>query len=158
MSNPAGNKDVLVQNTPEDSDHHSSLSRVVLVCLDPVSADITFQWALDNFIAPQKDLVCWSKKKKKIVKYAIKCSSLFFKNKVVLVHVRQIDIPVAPYINATGYIDDITEERRDESHHILRVFAEELNKKKVTPPLSPFTKKKKKNGLVLINIRSIDCL
>jgi hypothetical protein len=63
MSNPAGNKDVLVQNTSEAPDHHSSLSRVVLVCLDPVSADITFQWALDNFIAPQKDLVCWGKKK-----------------------------------------------------------------------------------------------
>jgi hypothetical protein len=63
MSNPAGNKDVLVQNTSEAPDHHSSLSRVVLVCLDPVSADITFQWALDNFIAPQKVLVCWGKKK-----------------------------------------------------------------------------------------------
>jgi hypothetical protein len=61
----------------------------------------------------------------------------------VLVHVRQVDIPVAPYINATGYIDDITEERRDESHHLLRLFAEELNKKKVTPSLSPFYKKKK---------------
>lgn len=52
-------------------------------------------------------------------------------DQVVLVHVRQIDIPVAPYINSTGYVDDVSEERREESHHLLRVFAEELNRRKV---------------------------
>lgn len=52
--------------------------------------------------------------------------------KVVLVHVRQIDIPVAPYINSTGYVDDISQERREESHHLLRAFAEALNKQKVS--------------------------
>jgi hypothetical protein len=50
---------------------------------------------------------------------------------VVLVHVRQIDIPVAPYINTTGYIDDISEERREESHRLLRYYAQDLHRKKV---------------------------
>ncbi|GAN03395.1 universal stress protein YxiE-like [Mucor ambiguus] len=98
--------DTLVQTYAGASDESPDLTRVVLVCLDPVSADTTFQWALDNFIVPKKDLV-------------------------VLVHVRQIDIPVAPYINSTGYIDDVSQERREESHHLLRVFAEELNRRKV---------------------------
>ncbi|KAG1123699.1 hypothetical protein G6F42_010301 [Rhizopus arrhizus] len=98
--------DTLVQTYAGSSDESPDLTRVVLVCLDPESADTTFQWALDNFIVPKKDLV-------------------------VLVHVRQIDIPVAPYINSTGYIDDVSQERREESHHLLRVFAEELNRRKV---------------------------
>ncbi|KAI8991993.1 hypothetical protein BDF20DRAFT_909691 [Mycotypha africana] len=84
---------------------NDNLSRVVLLCLDPLSAEVTYKWALDNFISIEKDLV-------------------------VLVHVRQIDIPVAPYINSTGYIDEVSEERRNESHHLLRTFAEDLNKKK----------------------------
>ncbi|KAF1805777.1 hypothetical protein V8B55DRAFT_1488855 [Mucor lusitanicus] len=98
--------DTLVQTYAGASDESPDLTRVVLVCLDPESADTTFQWALDNFIVPKKDLV-------------------------VLVHVRQIDIPVAPYINSTGYIDDVSQERREESHHLLRVFAEELNRRRV---------------------------
>ncbi|KAG1221479.1 hypothetical protein G6F68_020914 [Rhizopus microsporus] len=77
-----------------------------MVCLDPDSADTVFTWANDNFIIPSKDLV-------------------------VLVHVRQIDIPVAPYINTTGYIDDISEERREESHRLLRYYAQDLHRKKV---------------------------
>ncbi|KAI8639830.1 hypothetical protein BD408DRAFT_445686 [Parasitella parasitica] len=98
--------DTLVQTYAGTSDESPELTRVVLICLDPDSADTTFHWALDNFIAPKKDLV-------------------------VLVHVRQMDIPVAPYINSTGYVDDVSEERRTESHHLLRVFAEELSRRKV---------------------------
>ena len=44
---------------------------------------------------------------------------------------RQIDIPVAPYINSTGYVDDVSAERREESHHLLRTYAEKLSKNKV---------------------------
>jgi hypothetical protein len=45
--------------------------------------------------------------------------------------VRQIDIPVAPYINAAGYLDEIGEERREASHHLLRHYAHKLAKKQV---------------------------
>jgi hypothetical protein len=51
--------------------------------------------------------------------------------KVVLVHVRQIDIPVAPYINTSSYMDDMAEERRQESHNLLRYYATDLHKRKV---------------------------
>ncbi|CEP09187.1 hypothetical protein [Parasitella parasitica] len=98
--------DTLVQTYAGTSDESPELSRVILVCLDPDSAETTFKWALDNFIVPKKDLV-------------------------ILVHVRQMDIPVAPYINSTGYLDDVSEERRAESHLLLRAFAEELNRRKV---------------------------
>lgn len=50
--------DTLVQTYAGTSDESPDLTRVVLVCLDPESADTTFQWALDNFIMPKKDLVC----------------------------------------------------------------------------------------------------
>jgi hypothetical protein len=38
-------------------EHDRELSRVVMVCLDPDSADTVFTWANDNFIIPSKDLV-----------------------------------------------------------------------------------------------------
>ncbi|KAI9247818.1 hypothetical protein EDC94DRAFT_625769 [Helicostylum pulchrum] len=103
---PLTKKDTLVHASEGHAkeDHH--LTRVVLVCLDPESSETTFKWALDNFIVPEKDLI-------------------------VLVHVRQIDIPVAPYIDSTGFIDDVSQERREESHHLLRLFAQELNKRKI---------------------------
>ncbi|CAO3692863.1 unnamed protein product [Rhizopus stolonifer] len=68
--------------------------------------ETTFNWAQENFIVPHKDLI-------------------------VLVNVRQVDIPVAPYINTTEYIDDIAEEKRDESHRLLRHYAHDLYKKEI---------------------------
>lgn len=53
--------DTLVQTYAGTSDESPDLTRVVLVCLDPESADTTFQWALDNFIVPKKDLVSTQK-------------------------------------------------------------------------------------------------
>ncbi|CEG79255.1 hypothetical protein RMATCC62417_15446 [Rhizopus microsporus] len=99
---PLTKKDTLIHH----EEHDRELTRVVMVCLDPVSAQVTFDWALDNFIVPQKDLV-------------------------VLVHVRQIDIPVAPYINTSSYMDDMAEERRQESHNLLRYYATDLHKRKI---------------------------
>ena len=49
--------DTLVHHFEGHADTNPELTRVVLVCLDPESASITFKWAIDNFIAPQKDLV-----------------------------------------------------------------------------------------------------
>ncbi|KAI8047724.1 uncharacterized protein B0P05DRAFT_565399 [Gilbertella persicaria] len=100
---PLQKTDTLVHS---HSHEDTNLTRVVLVCLDPESAETTFHWAIDNFVIPQKDLV-------------------------VLVHVRQIDIPVAPYINSTGYVDDVSAERREESHRLLRAYADKLSKSKI---------------------------
>jgi hypothetical protein len=49
--------DTLVKHFSGKSDESTELTRVVIVCLDPISGDTTFQWALDNFIVPHKDLV-----------------------------------------------------------------------------------------------------
>lgn len=54
---PLTKKDTLVHFNKGHAEEGNELTRVVLVCLDPESADITFQWALDNFISPSKDLV-----------------------------------------------------------------------------------------------------
>jgi hypothetical protein len=125
---PITRTDTLVQTYKGKADESPELTRVVLICLDPESAEITFEWALENFIVSQKDLVSWADKKV----WGTDTNFRFFYIQVILVHVREIDIPVAPYINSTGFVDDVSEERREESHHLLRVFAEELNKKKVS--------------------------
>ncbi|CAO3644116.1 unnamed protein product [Cunninghamella echinulata] len=93
--------------------HHSTsgsntpLSRVVCICLDSTSGKDAFNWAVNSFIQPSTDLV-------------------------ILLHVRQIDLPIAPYINATGYLDEVGEELREESHQLLRHYAGKLVKKHVT--------------------------
>ncbi|KAG2203943.1 hypothetical protein INT47_007526 [Mucor saturninus] len=140
---PLTKKDTLVHFNEGHAEEGHELTRVVLICLDPESADITFQWALDNFITPTKDLV-------------------------ILVHVRQIDIPVAPYIDSTGFIDDVSEERREESHHLLRVFAAELHKRKVAckaismvgDPKSELLRKAKeiKADVVLVGARKMGAI
>ncbi|SAM07787.1 hypothetical protein [Absidia glauca] len=84
----------------------SQVNRVVCVCLDESSGKDAFYWGLNHFIQPKNDLV-------------------------ILLHVRQIDIPVAPYINAAGYLDEIGEERREASHHLLRHYAHKLAKKQI---------------------------
>lgn len=58
---PLTRKDTLVGVYPGGhSEEGHELSRVVVVCLDPQSAETTFQWAMDNFIVPKKDLVSFS--------------------------------------------------------------------------------------------------
>lgn len=54
---PLTRQDTLVQSHKGHADESPELTRVVLVCLDPETSEITFKWALDNFIVPQKDLV-----------------------------------------------------------------------------------------------------
>ncbi|KAI8328024.1 hypothetical protein BD560DRAFT_417493, partial [Blakeslea trispora] len=139
-SPPLQKMDTIVHSHPEET---PDLARVVLICLDPDSAEVTFHWAMDNFIVPQKDLV-------------------------VLVHVRQIDIPVAPYINSTGYVDDVSAERREESHHLLRIYAEKLSKQKIAckaismvgdPKLELLRKAKEiKSDVVLMGARKMGAI
>ncbi|CAO3613303.1 unnamed protein product [Cunninghamella blakesleeana] len=94
------------QEIHSTSESESNLSRVVCICLDTTSGKDAFEWAVDNFIQVKTDLV-------------------------ILLHVRQIDLPIAPYINATGYLDEVGEEIREESHQLLRHYASKLVKKQI---------------------------
>ncbi|KAI8096899.1 uncharacterized protein BX664DRAFT_325130 [Halteromyces radiatus] len=97
-----------IHNSGREQGEASStqVNRVICICLDEASGRDAFYWALQHFIQPEHDLV-------------------------MLLNVRQIDLPVAPYINASGYLDEIGEERREASHHILRHYAAKLAKRKI---------------------------
>lgn len=47
---------------------------------------------------------------------------IFFVLQIVLMHVRPFDMPVAPYVDTTGYINEMQEDR-DESHRFLKACA-----------------------------------
>ncbi|KAI7854766.1 hypothetical protein BDC45DRAFT_508064 [Circinella umbellata] len=101
-------RDTLVEQYSHNENEHGTihLQRVVLISIDPNSAEYVLDWALDNFIRPESDLI-------------------------VLVHVRILEIPMAPYIDSTGYMDDIAEERRNESHGLLKTYAAKLWHKQI---------------------------
>ncbi|KAI9021467.1 hypothetical protein CLU79DRAFT_753444 [Phycomyces nitens] len=92
-------------SNPHDSDQEASRSRIIMISIDERS-DYVVNWALENFIRPETDMV-------------------------ILVHVRHLDVPVAPYINPTGYIEDNDEVGREESHRLLRTHAKELKKRNI---------------------------
>ncbi|KAI9497678.1 hypothetical protein BDB00DRAFT_803589 [Zychaea mexicana] len=101
-------RDTLVEQYSHNEEEHGhiQLQRVVVVSIDPNSAEYVLNWALNNFIQPDQDLV-------------------------VLVHVRVLDIPMAPYVDSTGYMDDIAEERKEESHDLLKTYASRLWHKQI---------------------------
>ncbi|KAG0174211.1 hypothetical protein DFQ28_000021 [Apophysomyces sp. BC1034] len=103
---PIRRVDTLVHHYHHEPELQDQLQRVVMISLDEKAGRGVYNWAIENFIRPETDMV-------------------------VLVHVRQIDIPVAPYISATGYLDEVAEVRRLDSHRLLKEFASELAHKKV---------------------------
>ncbi|KAI8060294.1 hypothetical protein BC940DRAFT_312243 [Gongronella butleri] len=90
-------------STPEPN---RSVERVVCICLDDSSGKDAFEWAVNEFIQPDKDMV-------------------------TLLHVRELDIPITPYMTAAVYVEEMGEERREESHQLLKHFAAQLVKKNV---------------------------
>ncbi|ORX50524.1 adenine nucleotide alpha hydrolases-like protein [Hesseltinella vesiculosa] len=98
--------DLEVHSSTPHPEHSDQVKRVVCICLDESSGKVAFEWALDQFIQPATDMI-------------------------TLLHVRQLDIPIAPYMNAAGYLDEMSEERRDESHRLLKHYASILVRKKV---------------------------
>lgn len=106
MSEPADKtrrRETIVEQYSHNEAEHGvvELERVVVVSIDESSAQYVINWAVDNFVRPDKDLV-------------------------VLVHVRLIDTPLAPYVDASGYIEEMAEERKVESHKLLKSFASRL--------------------------------
>ncbi|ORY98493.1 hypothetical protein BCR43DRAFT_487628 [Syncephalastrum racemosum] len=84
----------------------SKLDRVVMVSIDENSAEYVYNWTLDNIVQPERDLV-------------------------VLTHVRILELPMAPYVDSTGYLEEEAEERRQESHELLKAYASRLWHKRI---------------------------
>ncbi|KAL0079682.1 hypothetical protein J3Q64DRAFT_1701819 [Phycomyces blakesleeanus] len=101
-----GTKDTNVDlSHTHDPEQEATKTRTAVISIDDHS-DYVVEWALENFIRPETDMV-------------------------VLIHVRHLDVPVAPYINPTGYIEDNDEVGRERSHRLLRGFAKELKKRNI---------------------------
>ncbi|KAG2204023.1 uncharacterized protein EV154DRAFT_603805 [Mucor mucedo] len=81
--------------------HHKDLKRIVAISIDEESGEYVYDWAINNFINPDTDLV-------------------------VFLNCRQIDAPAAPYINPTGFIEEFDEKRKIKSHQLLRFYADQL--------------------------------
>lgn len=106
MSNPADkakHRETLVEQYSHNLEEHGlvHLERVMVVSVDENSAQYVINWAVNNFIRPDKDLV-------------------------VLVHVRVLDTPLQPYVYATGFVEEMAEERKAKSHELLKTYASQL--------------------------------
>ncbi|KAI7875953.1 adenine nucleotide alpha hydrolases-like protein [Lichtheimia hyalospora FSU 10163] len=108
MSNRDRRRDTIVEHYPlVEGQQQIEIQRVVVISIDPNSAKYVVDWAVDNFIQPSKDLV-------------------------VLVHVRLLEMPMAPYADSAGYMDDAAEERKTESHDLLKEYASGLWHKQIS--------------------------
>ncbi|GAN10286.1 universal stress protein A-like protein-like [Mucor ambiguus] len=81
--------------------HHKDLKRIVAISIDEGSAEYVFDWAVNNFINPASDLV-------------------------VFLNCRQVDAPIAPYINPTNFIEEFDDKKKIKSHHLLKTYADKL--------------------------------
>ncbi|CDH48795.1 predicted protein [Lichtheimia corymbifera JMRC:FSU:9682] len=107
MSRRDTRRDTIVEHYPlVEGQQQVDIQRVVVISIDPNSAKYVIDWAVDNFIQPSKDLV-------------------------VLVHVRLLEMPMAPYADSAGYMDDAAEERKTESHDLLKEYASGLWHKQI---------------------------
>ncbi|KAJ8662397.1 hypothetical protein O0I10_002091 [Lichtheimia ornata] len=107
MSRRDTRRDTIVEHYPlVEGQQQVDIQRVVVISIDPNSAKYVIDWAVDNFIQPSKDLV-------------------------VLVHVRLLEMPMAPYADSAGYMDDAAEERKAESHDLLKEYASGLWHKQI---------------------------
>ncbi|CDS07752.1 hypothetical protein LRAMOSA01701 [Lichtheimia ramosa] len=107
MSKRDTRRDTIVEHYPlVEGQQQVDIQRVVVISIDPNSAKYVIDWAVDNFIQPSKDLV-------------------------VLVHVRLLEMPMAPYADSAGYMDDAAEERKEESHDLLKEYASGLWNKQI---------------------------
>ncbi|KAL0077746.1 hypothetical protein J3Q64DRAFT_1747318 [Phycomyces blakesleeanus] len=107
MATEAHHDVTLHSDHPELDTEGQHIDRVVFVCIEEKSGHSVLNWAVKQFIRPESDLV-------------------------VLIHVRPIDIPSAPYMNTTSSGQEVPDIRREESHKMLREFAHELVSKKIT--------------------------
>jgi nucleotide-binding universal stress UspA family protein len=99
-----GNHDIV--HYVQEHEEYSSLTRVVVICLDEETCESVFQWSVHNFINPQLDMV-------------------------ILVNVRPSEHFTTPYGNQTDYLIKISERHKDESHVLLKKYGAQLTAKKV---------------------------
>lgn len=50
-------RDTIVEQYRHEGEHEGGLDRVVMISIDPSSAEYILDWAMENFIRPDKDLV-----------------------------------------------------------------------------------------------------
>ncbi|KAI8088643.1 uncharacterized protein BX664DRAFT_372762 [Halteromyces radiatus] len=93
--------DELIEKFSHEPDIQRKLERVILISIDKSSADYILKWALINFIQPQKDLV-------------------------VLVNTRRIDAAVGPYVNPSGFVEELDSSKREASISLLKENARKL--------------------------------
>ncbi|CEP19284.1 hypothetical protein [Parasitella parasitica] len=94
------NSQIIDESIHPDS-HHKDLKRIVAISIDEGSAEYVFDWAINNFINPASDLV-------------------------VFLNCRQVDAPIAPYINPTNFIEEFDDKKKLKSHHLLKTYADKL--------------------------------
>ncbi|KAI8335382.1 hypothetical protein BC941DRAFT_472031 [Chlamydoabsidia padenii] len=96
-------RDELIEKFSHDT---SKLERVVVISIDKSSAAYILEWALANFIHPSRDLV-------------------------VLVHTRRIDPALGPYINPSGFVEELDSQKREESVALLKEYVHWLREKNI---------------------------
>ncbi|TPX57747.1 hypothetical protein SpCBS45565_g08159 [Spizellomyces sp. 'palustris'] len=107
---PLERRDTIVHEHPDEATDRP-ITRVVVIALDSSkSSDYAFNWALDNFLSPEKDLC-------------------------VLVNVRPIAAVPGPfgtaYMDFTDYVVQVEERYRTESHALLQRYASLVKKRKI---------------------------
>ncbi|KAI8072934.1 hypothetical protein BC940DRAFT_251508 [Gongronella butleri] len=100
-------RDQLIEKFSHDEHFQRDLDRVVVVAIDPKSAEYVFDWAVKHFIRPEKDLV-------------------------VLVHTRTIEATtMAPFVDTSGMIEEYDDEKRQDSVSLLKQYAHKLRDNKI---------------------------
>ncbi|ORX62100.1 adenine nucleotide alpha hydrolases-like protein [Hesseltinella vesiculosa] len=104
---PLSKRDQLIEKFSRDENSQRNLDRVVVVAIDPKSAEYVFEWAVKQFIRPEKDLV-------------------------VLVHTRVMEpSAVAPFVDNSGMVEESDDRKRQESVKLLREFAHKLREQSI---------------------------
>ncbi|ORZ19324.1 hypothetical protein BCR42DRAFT_449089 [Absidia repens] len=99
-------RDELIAKFTHDTDTQSKLERVVVISIDESSAKYILEWALSNFLQPQRDLV-------------------------VLVNTRRLDAAVGPYVNPSGFVEELDSSKREASVALLKENARFLREKEL---------------------------
>ncbi|KAI8990090.1 hypothetical protein BDB01DRAFT_780010 [Pilobolus umbonatus] len=79
-------------------EEHKDLLRSVVISIDEDSAEYVYDWAMNNFVNPKTDLV-------------------------ILLNCRQIDAPIAPYINPSNFVEELDDRKKKKSHELLKKYA-----------------------------------
>ncbi|KAI9472286.1 MAG: hypothetical protein EXX96DRAFT_583531 [Benjaminiella poitrasii] len=92
---------LIVDEAVHPEGHHQDLKRIIAISIDEGSAEYVYDWAIHNIINPTTDLV-------------------------VFLNCRQVDAPITPYFNPTGFVEELDDTKKIKSHCLLRHYAHKL--------------------------------